>query len=80
MRAPIRINGMDLDSWIENEGHPGDEIMNALEAAIGRMKESPGDVNEELTLVIVNDFEDEESEDDESEDEKSDLDKTETKE
>jgi hypothetical protein len=72
----IRINGTVLDAYIEDEGHPGDDLMNELEKVIAQMKESPGDANEELTLVIVNDFEDEESEDDESDDETA----TETKE
>jgi hypothetical protein len=74
--STIRINGTNMDACIEDQGYPTDELMEALEAAIGRMKDSPGDANEELTLVIVNDFEEEESEDDESDDETA----TETKE
>lgn len=66
---PFRLMGTVVDASMEDEGHLGDEFMTAIEQAIEAMKADPGGANEELNIVLVNDFEDEESEDDESEDE-----------
>ena len=60
----VRIDGTDLDANLEN-GEWLDklvEVVEVIEEALDRMKSSPGDANEEITLVIVNDFEPEEEE------------------
>lgn len=65
----IKIDGSALNIFMEDSGHPGDEFIEAIEHVLEDMQANPGGVNQEITLVIVNDFEpdEEESEDDESE-------------
>lgn len=65
MRVDLRIDGDQIDSDLDN-GELPEKLATAIEEAIARMKESPGDTNEEIFLVLVNNFEpeDEESEDD----------------
>lgn len=71
----IRIGGSDFEGSLDNGEFP-EKVMEVIEAALARMKDSPGDVNEEITLVLVNDFEPEE---DEEEDEESDEEEPEKK-
>ena len=71
MAKEVRIDGTDLDAHLDNGDFP-ESIMEKLEEILFNMKDNPGDVNETLTITIVNDFEpdeEEESEDEESEDE-----------
>lgn len=68
MAERIRIDGSDFESSLDNGEFP-ESVMEKIEEALARMKESPGDSNEEILLVLVNDFEPEE---DEEEDEESD--------
>lgn len=74
MTTRVRINATVLDAFLEDEGHPGDEIMNAFEGIIQEMKDNPGDVNDEVEITIVNDFE---APDDEDEDEDESTEETE---
>jgi hypothetical protein len=66
----LRIDGTAADASLD-DGELPEALAAAIEAALGRMKDSPGDVNEVINLTLVNDFEaedDEESEDEESDD------------
>lgn len=61
----VRIDGTDIDQCLENGDWP-DSLVDEVEGALMRMKDNPGDANEEITLVIVNDFEPDEEESEES--------------
>ncbi len=63
----VRVDGTDMDQYLENGDWP-DDLVEQIEKALERMKESPGDANEEITLVLVNNFEPEEESEDEGED------------
>lgn len=68
MARQVRLAGTNVDYWLET-GEGIESLVEVIENIIEDMKASPGDANEEITLVIVNDFEpEEESEDEESED------------
>lgn len=68
----IRIDGTKMDAGLDAFEFP-EALSSKIEAALERMKADPGGGNEEILLVLSNDFEadevEEESEDDESDDE-----------
>jgi len=72
----FRINGTEFEQSLDDGEFP-ERLMELVESALARMKDSPGDSNEEINLVLVNDFEPEDDEEDEESEEETETEKKE---
>lgn len=74
----LRLNGSEVDATLD-DGQLPDGLAEWIETALAEMKDEPGMDNREITLVLVNDFEEDEEEDEESDDEETETEGKEVK-